>query len=63
MTRFTKLLNGLKHPIIQAPMAGGIVTPAMILAVTKAGGLGSLPLGYLDKKSAEDAIKKTLEVN
>ena len=62
MTRFTKLLNGLKHPIIQAPMAGGIVTPAMILAVTKAGGLGSLPLGYLDKKSAEDAIKKTLEV-
>lgn len=62
MTRFAKLIKSLKYPIIQAPMAGGVVSPAMIAAVTKAGGLGSLPLGYLDAKAAEDVIKKTLAV-
>ncbi|HAC16325.1 MAG TPA: nitronate monooxygenase [Bacteroidetes bacterium] len=60
MTRFSNVLNRLKHPIIQAPMAGGVVSSAMIAAVTKAGGLGSLPLGYLDAKATEDAVKKTV---
>jgi nitronate monooxygenase len=32
----------------------------MIAAMSKAGGLGSLPLGYLDTKTAEDVIKKTI---
>jgi nitronate monooxygenase len=39
-TRFTKAL-GLLHPIVQAPMAGGMTTPALVAAVSNAGGLGS----------------------
>ena len=48
----------IRLPIIQAPMAGGIVSPEMVAAVAQAGGLGSLPLGYLDLQSAEILIKK-----
>lgn len=33
---------GLRLPIIQAPMAGGPTTPALVAAVSAAGGLGSL---------------------
>jgi nitronate monooxygenase len=39
-TRLTELL-GIEHPIMQAPMAGA-VTPAMAIAVAKAGCLGGL---------------------
>ncbi len=35
-------LFGVDHPIIQAPMPG-IVSPAMTIAVSEAGGLGSVP--------------------
>jgi nitronate monooxygenase len=34
-------LFGIDHPIVQAPMAG-ITSPAMVVAVSEAGGLGSL---------------------
>jgi nitronate monooxygenase len=38
----------LKWPaIIQAPMAGGITTPALVAAVAESGGLGSFATGYL----------------
>ena len=33
---------GVAHPIIQAPMAGGWTTPALVAAVANAGGLGNL---------------------
>ena len=36
-----------ERPIIQAPMAGGATTPDLVAAVSAAGGLGSLPAGYL----------------
>lgn len=36
-----------ERPIIQAPMAGGAATPDLVAAVSAAGGLGSLPAGYL----------------
>jgi nitronate monooxygenase len=39
-TAFTALL-GIAHPLIQAPMAG-LTTPALVAAVSEAGGLGSL---------------------
>jgi nitronate monooxygenase len=39
-TAFTALL-GIEHPLIQAPMAG-LTTPALVAAVSVAGGLGSL---------------------
>ncbi len=41
------LLDLLKHPIIQGPMAGGASTPALVAAVSNAGGLGSLPISLL----------------
>ncbi|MGN6390642.1 MAG: NAD(P)H-dependent flavin oxidoreductase [Gemmatimonadales bacterium] len=33
---------GIDHPIVQAPMAGGWTTPALVAAVSEAGGLGTL---------------------
>lgn len=33
---------GLRYPVIQAPMAGGYSTPALVAAVSAAGGLGSI---------------------
>lgn len=52
----------IRLPIIQAPMAGGVVTSAMISAVTRAGGLGSLPLGYLNIDEATEVIRTTKDV-
>ena len=45
-TTFTDRL-GLRHPIVQAPMAGGADTPALVAAVSEAGGLGSIGAAYL----------------
>ncbi|MEG9883150.1 MAG: nitronate monooxygenase [Hyphomicrobiales bacterium] len=44
----------LKYPVIQAPMAGGIVAPDMVSAVSNFGMLGSIPSGYLP---IQDTIK------
>src|SRR5947209_6981961 len=38
---------GLRHPIIQAPMAGGGDTPALVAAVSEAGALGCIGAAYL----------------
>ena len=46
------LLDGLPIPILQAPMVGAS-PPAMALAVSQAGGMGSLAAGAL----APDAIE------
>jgi len=43
-----KDLLGIEYPIIQAPMAG-LQDSALALAVSSAGGLGSLPCGMLDR--------------
>ena len=40
-------LFGIELPIVQAPMAG-FTTPEMVVAVSEAGGLGSLPCALLD---------------
>lgn len=37
---------GLRYPVIQAPMAGGPTTPALVAAVGKAGALGSFGFAY-----------------
>jgi len=44
-------LVGIEHPIIQAPMAGANLS-AMAIAVSRAGGLGSLPCGMLNVEQA-----------
>jgi nitronate monooxygenase len=41
----------LRHPIIQAPMAGGPSTPQLAAAVSDAGGLGFLAAGYLSAET------------
>lgn len=46
---------GLKHPIIQAPMAG-VSTPALAAAVCNAGGLGSIAVGATDAQNAKSMI-------
>jgi len=38
---------GLRHPIVQAPLAGGGDTPALVAAVGEAGGLGFIGAAYL----------------
>lgn len=48
----------IQYPIIQAPMAGGATTPALIAAVSNAGGLGSLGAGYMAPSEIKKAIQK-----
>jgi nitronate monooxygenase len=52
----------LALPIVQAPMAGGISTPALAAAVCEAGGLGFLAAGYRepDAVAAEVAELRSL---
>jgi nitronate monooxygenase len=42
----SKVLRGLTHPIVAAPMGGGPSTPELVAAVSEAGGLGFLAAGY-----------------
>lgn len=53
-TRLTEIL-GLEHPIIQAPMAGGGDTPALVAAVSEAGGIGFVGGAYLSPAQIEGA--------
>lgn len=50
-------LIGLEHPIIQAPMAGA-GGPAMAIAVSEEGALGSLPCAMLDSFTLEAHIEE-----
>lgn len=52
----------IKNPIIQAPMAGAIITPSLVYEVAQAGGLGSVPLGYLSLDDAQDMLQKTAQL-
>ena len=61
---------GIRLPIVAAPMGGGPSTPALVAAVSEAGGLGSLAGGYLspDRLRAEiaavrDATDQPFAVN
>lgn len=49
---------GIQYPIIQAPMAG-VATPALAVAVSRAGGLGSLGLGASSTTQARQMIGET----
>lgn len=40
--RWSRILDSLRLPLVQAPMAGGATPPALVAAVSEAGGLGSL---------------------
>ncbi|HYG89235.1 MAG TPA: nitronate monooxygenase [Azospirillum sp.] len=48
---------GLNHPIIQAPMAGGGDTPALVAAVSGAGGFGSVGAAYLTPAQIAETVQ------
>lgn len=47
----------LSIPVIQAPMAGGITTPALVSEVSNAGGLGSFGFAYSSPKTIGHDLK------
>jgi nitronate monooxygenase len=60
-TRATEKLD-IEHPVIQAPMAGGVTTPELVAAVSEAGGLGSLGAAYLSPRAMREAVRRTREL-
>lgn len=46
------------HPIVQAPMAGGVSVPRLAAAVCEAGGLGFLAAGYKTADGMYEEIKQ-----
>ncbi|MDT4986117.1 MAG: nitronate monooxygenase, partial [Micromonosporaceae bacterium] len=57
----SRILDGLRVPVVAAPMAGGPSTPALAAAVSNAGGLGFLAAGYLsvERMAADIADTRT----
>ncbi|MFD9964461.1 nitronate monooxygenase [Amycolatopsis sp. NPDC058986] len=53
------MFEDLEFPVIAAPMAGGPTTPALVAAVTKAGGFGFLAAGYLTPQALAERIDET----
>ena len=49
-------IQKLKHPIIQAPMAGGLNTPELVSSVINAGAVGSFGFAY----SSPEKISKDI---
>lgn len=60
-THLTQILK-IKYPVIQAPMFG-VSTPEMVTAATKAGCLGSLPLGDLPAGKCIEVIRATKQLS
>jgi nitronate monooxygenase len=57
MPRPVFTLDGsLDVPIVGAPMSGGPATPALVVAVSEAGGLGFLAAGYKTAQEVEEEI-------
>lgn len=59
-TALTRKL-GISHPIIQAPMAGGSDTPALVAAVGEAGGIGTIGGAYLAPVQILESAKAVRE--
>src|SRR5437899_582337 len=57
----TQMLN-IDYPIIQAPMFG-VTTPEMVVVATRAGCLGSLPLGDLPVDKCREIIRTTKQMS
>lgn len=52
------MFSNIKYPIIQAPMAGGISTVELAVAVSQNGGLGFLAAGYKSPNELKQEIQK-----
>ena len=55
------MARGLNYRIIQAPMAGGGDTPALVSAVCNAEGLGFIGAAYLSPAQIGENIQKRLK--
>ena len=55
-SRLTELL-GIRYPIVQAPMAGGPSTVELAVAVSEAGGLGSIAAAIMSPEDLRGAIR------
>ncbi len=54
---FAQQFSSCAPVIIQAPMAGGITSPALVAAVSNAGGIGSFATGYLSTADVKQGIQ------
>jgi nitronate monooxygenase len=54
--RLANVLPALDIPIVAAPMAGGPSTPALVAAVSRAGGLGFLAAGYKSVEALNEEV-------
>ena len=55
---------GIELPIVQAPMAGGWTTPALVAAVANAGGLGMVAAARLsahDLRTQVEAVRRATD--
>lgn len=50
------VIDLMEHPIIQGPMAGGYCVPALVAAVSNAGGIGSLPGSLLSPAMLREQV-------
>ena len=59
MSRATVLTGrlGMRHPVIQAPLAGGGDTPSLVAAVCEAGALGFIGASYLTPAQIVEASR------
>ncbi|PYZ94692.1 nitronate monooxygenase [Salipaludibacillus keqinensis] len=57
----TDLLQ-MEHPIIQAPMAGGVTTTELVTSVSNNGGLGMIGAGYMTPIQMREQIREVKEV-
>ncbi|MFT4413781.1 NAD(P)H-dependent flavin oxidoreductase [Fredinandcohnia humi] len=53
----TELLK-IEYPIIQAPMAGGVITSKLVAEVSNSGGLGMIGAGYLTPIQMREQIQE-----
>ncbi|MCM2320959.1 MAG: nitronate monooxygenase [Pseudomonas sp.] len=51
-------LTGVRHPLIQAPMAGGATTPELVAAVCNAGALGSFAAATLSPAAMREGVAR-----
>ncbi len=51
-------LLGIRHPVLLAGMAGGPTTPALVAAVSEAGGLGAFGLAGMTTDAARSALRE-----
>jgi nitronate monooxygenase len=56
------ILDERPLPLVLAPLAGGPSTPELTAAVTNAGGLGTLALGYLSADQSRERLAATREL-